>query len=247
MRARTAGAGEDCGAWVSAPGATAWTCGRCCAATCPKRSSSPSPTRRALLRAVLGGLLTLLAAGCDSKWEVRQRIDHDWYRQTLIDVHLSHWLRAAPSANGFFRTAVDRNWNPLERQPGDLVSHARMLYVLAAGFEVTGERTYLEQVRLGAEFMLAHFRDAQYGGWAGGWVGAVAPDGPMVNGHKRLYTLHSGFLDLRPCARAARHPRSALRAGGTGDLAGNRAPVRRWPGRIPGRHHARFRQDIARQ
>ena len=163
---------------------------------------------RPIAGATIVALLLSATMGCDSRSEVRGRIDHAWFRQNLIDAHLSRWLRAAPTDNGFFRTAVDRSWTPKSAQPGDIVSHTRTLFVMAAGFEVTRDPAYLEQVRRGADFLLAHFHDAQYGGW----FAAVAPDGKMINGNKRLYGQAFVIFGLAHAYRVTKDERYAQAA-----------------------------------
>jgi len=121
-------------------------------------------------------VLAMVLGGCGRDWEVATRIDRDWYRRNLEEAHLAHWLAAAPTGTGFFNTALDRHWQPVAEQPGDLVAQARTIYVMAIGHEVTAHPAYLEQVRQGTEFLLRHYRDPIHGGW----YEAVAPDGTLT-------------------------------------------------------------------
>ncbi len=135
----------------------------------------------------IAGLLLaalLLLAGCGEEHQIRSRIDGDWHRQTLERDHFEHWLKALPTTSGFFNTAVTRNWQAIDAQPGDLVSHSRGLFVMAAAHALTGKPAYAEQARRGADFMLDRFLDPLQGGW----FEAVNPDGSMRNGNKRLYS-----------------------------------------------------------
>lgn len=127
-------------------------------------------------------LLCLLVAGCGRDWELATRIDQEWYRRNLEEAHLSHWLVAAPAANGFFNTTLDRRWQTAADQPGDLPGQAQILYVMAVGHETTGKDDYLAQLRLGADFLLRYYRDPVFGGW----YDAVGPDGSVRNGNKSL-------------------------------------------------------------
>ena len=126
----------------------------------------------------------LLANGCGRNHDLATRIDGEWYRRNLEEAHLSHWLQALPTSNGFFNTAVNRKWQPMKSQPGDIVGHTRAIYVMAIGYELTGKPEYLVQVKLGTDFMLKNFHDPEYGCW----YEAVAPDGKLINGNKRLYS-----------------------------------------------------------
>lgn len=132
---------------------------------------------------LLACCVLILLAACSSDHDIRTRIDADWHRQTLEKDHIERWLKVLPTANGFFNTAVTRDWQVIDPQPGDIVSHTRAIYLMAVGYELTSKPAYLEQVRLGSDFLLRHFRDQQFGGW----YEAVSPDGRMKNGNKRLY------------------------------------------------------------
>ena len=98
-------------------------------------------------------LAAVLLTACGNDHDIRTRIDGDWHRQTLEKDHLERWLKVLPTTNGFFNTAVTRDWQVLDPQPGDLVGHTRGIYLMAAGHELTGKPAYLEQVKLGTDFI----------------------------------------------------------------------------------------------
>lgn len=112
-----------------------------------------------------------------------KHIDREWFRRSFVEGNLAHWLAAAPTDSGFFRTDLDRQWRPAERQTATLVSQSRLLFVFAAGYEVTGEAAYLDAVRKGASFLVDHFRDEEFGGWF--W--RVSPEGEVLEDHKNSY------------------------------------------------------------
>ena len=114
---------------------------------------------------------------------IRRHIDGEWFRRSLVEDNLAHWLAAAVTDSGFFRSALDRRWRPAERQVATLVSQSRLLFVMAAGYEVTGREDYIQAVRKGADFLLSHFRDEEHGGWF--W--AVDAEGHPVDMHKDCY------------------------------------------------------------
>lgn len=157
---------------------------------------------------VVATLAACLLAAC-GPWFSSSRIDSAWHRKTAEEAHTALWLKHAPTANGFFRTAFNRQWQPLEKQPGDLVGQARAIYVLAAGFDLTQRPEYLAQVKKGTDFMLEAYADRTHGGW----FEAVAPDGTPVNRNKRLYSQAFALFALAHAHRVsgeARYREAAL-------------------------------------
>ena len=131
--------------------------------------------------------VVLACAGCRKPKEPEpmtcKHIDREWFRRSLIDDNLSNWLAVAPTPSGFFRTDLDRRWRPAGRQVGTLVSQSRMLFVMAAGYEATGNEAYLEAVRKGADFLIDNFRDTD----CGGWLWQVSPEGEVLDHNKNTY------------------------------------------------------------
>ena len=96
---------------------------------------------------------------------IGNHIDGQWFLRSLVEGNLTHWLAAARTPNGFFAVWLDRRWHRQDPQHATLVSQARMMFNMAAGYELTGEKAYLDALREGADFTLKYFRDEQYGGW----------------------------------------------------------------------------------
>jgi mannobiose 2-epimerase len=130
--------------------------------------------RRLVLLACLAPALSGAAA--------EQHIDPQWFRQALLD-EVSRWRTAAFTPTGFFQPSLDRQWRPEGRQVATLVSQSRLIFVMATGYELTGDRAYLEAARKGGEFLLAHFRDRKYGGW----FYSVSPEGTVLDSSKDSY------------------------------------------------------------
>ena len=147
------------------------------------------PRQLFIIWLALAALLLALAAGGCCGWKggnhrmIDQHIDREWFKRDLVEGNLAHWLAVAPTETGFFRTDVDRQWRPAEKQSATLVSQARMLYVMSAGHRVTGEAAYLDALRKGADFLLSSFRDEEHGGW----VWSVSPSGQVLDDSKSAY------------------------------------------------------------
>ena len=139
---------------------------------------TPAPRFAPTLR-LLGIALLLFVAGCSES----TRIDAEWHRRDMVEGMLARWLDVAPTESGFIRTAIDRRWKPLAEQPGYLVEHARLVYAMAIGYEVTKDKRYLDAANGGADFMLTRFRDPVHGGF----FQRVAPDGKVIAASKNTY------------------------------------------------------------
>ena len=142
---------------------------------------------------LLGVTLTCFLIGCSD----RSRIDAEWHRRDLIDGLLTRWLEVAPTDTGFMRTAVDRQWKPSVQQPGYLTEHARLVYSMIIGYEITKDKRYLAAANLGADFLLTRFRDPLHGGF----FLRVAPDGKVVSAAKNTYGHAFTLLALSHMAR----------------------------------------------
>jgi len=139
---------------------------------------------------------------------IEEHLDRQWVRRSLVRDDLAHWVSAAPTESGFFRTALDRRWRPAEEQRATLVSQGRLLYVFAVGCEVTGERAYLDALRRGAAFLVGHFRDDEHGGW----FFSCGPDGRVVEDHKDSYGHAFAMFGLSHAARVLGDPELAAAA-----------------------------------
>lgn len=114
---------------------------------------------------------------------IEKHIDAEWFRRSFVEDNAAHWLAAAPTENGFFRTSLDRQWRPAKKQMATLVSQSRLLFVFAAGYDATGDPAYLEAARKGAAFLVDNFRDEEFGGWF--W--SVSPEGKLLDENKNSY------------------------------------------------------------
>jgi mannose/cellobiose epimerase-like protein (N-acyl-D-glucosamine 2-epimerase family) len=117
----------------------------------------------------------------------------------LIGDTLSPWLAAAPTPSGFFRAGFDRRWRPDAEQQATIVSQARLLYVMAVGYEATHAPAYLDAMVQGARFVLGHFTDRTFGGFF--W--SVGPDGTVLDTDKSAYGQAFAIFGLAHAARVS--------------------------------------------
>ncbi len=166
---------------------------------------SPTRIRWAILALLLGfaTLIALTFSGRERFASAPLKIDAQWHRKALVDGHLAHWLAVAPSENGFLHSNVTRNWQPREQPSTNLVTQSRLIYVLLSGYEVTGDRRYLDAARNGTEFLLQFFADPLYGGF----FDTVDSQGSVVADHKSSYGNAFAIFALAHAYRVIKDPR----------------------------------------
>jgi len=135
------------------------------------------------IRFIILACFGLLLAACDLNLLPAAKIDAEWHRQHLLEGLLSPWLAASPTGNGYMKPAFTREWQPIPKPSTSLILQARNIYSFANGYEVSGDKRYLDAAILGGDFMLKNFHDPVYGGW----FMEVAPDGHVVQSTKDTY------------------------------------------------------------
>jgi mannobiose 2-epimerase len=126
--------------------------------------------------------------------------DSAWFRRHLLDDILPRW-RAAITEEGLFLPHFDRAWRPVGRGYGTLVSQTRLLFNFSQGYQLTGDRGYLNAVESGSEYLINHFWDHTHGGWY--WQCGL--DGTIHDRHKDAYGHAFAILGLSHaygCTRA---------------------------------------------
>jgi mannobiose 2-epimerase len=100
-----------------------------------------------------------------------------WRRQALRDL-IPYWAEHAPDPeNGGFFMNLSRDWKPLP--PWDKVPAliSRHVFGFSAAYLLSGDPKYLDIARRGAEYLIGHAWDPEYGGW----FDKLTPDGkPFV-------------------------------------------------------------------
>jgi mannose/cellobiose epimerase-like protein (N-acyl-D-glucosamine 2-epimerase family) len=131
------------------------------------------------------------------------KIDAQWHRQALVEGNLAHWLAVAPSANGFLHANVTRNWRVQDQQSTSVMVQSRLIHVLLSGYEVTGDRSYLDAARAGTEFLMQYFRDPLYDGF----FDTVDAEGRVVHDQKSSYGNAFAIFALAHAYRVVGDPR----------------------------------------
>ncbi len=95
----------------------------------------------------------------------RLEIDRRHIRNRLIQGSFAKWVKAAPTSNGYFKSAMNRRWKAGRRQKSHLISQTRLLYVMAQAYEITRQSKYRKQVKKGADFLLRYYAASREGTW----------------------------------------------------------------------------------
>lgn len=146
----------------------------------------------------LSGVLLFLY-GCDLPQGDSQFIAAKWHQQDL-DAHLARWLVVAPTPSGLLLGNFDRQWQMVSTQGGDLTTHSRLVFTMTKGYELTGDKRYLDAAVRGTEFLLERFHDARYGGF----FSRVDADGKVIDAGKDTYGHAFALLALSHVARVAK-------------------------------------------
>ena len=127
--------------------------------------------------------------------EIQEHLDREWVKTALVHDLLDYWLKNSIEPNGFIQENLDRQWKPWGTQrEASINGQGRQLFTMAIGYELTKEKSYLDGLTRGMDFLMK-MRDPEYGGY----YDRVAPDLTVINGNKTgfssfaLYSLaHAG-------------------------------------------------------
>jgi len=141
----------------------------------------------------------VLLQGCERSSDF---VDADWHRKDL-NAHLSRWVAISPTPSGMMQGTFERNWKPAAGQGSDLTIHSRLVYTMIAGYEATGDQRYEQAARNGADFLLQHFHDAEFGGF----YRRVDAAGKVLDSSKQTYGQAFAVLALSHMARVTKEER----------------------------------------
>jgi mannose/cellobiose epimerase-like protein (N-acyl-D-glucosamine 2-epimerase family) len=159
------------------------------------------------VRWLLPCAFVFLSQGCERSGEF---VDADWHRKDL-NANLARWVAISPTPSGLMQGNFDRSWKPAAGHGSDLTVHSRIVYSMIAGFEATGDKRYEQAARRGAEFLLQHYHDGEFGGF----YKRVDADGKVLDSGKDVYGQAFAVLALSHMARVTkdeRYQKAALTA-----------------------------------
>lgn len=124
-----------------------------------------------------------------SQTEIQKHLDRAWVKTALVDGLLDHWLKHSIEPNGFIQENLDRQWKPWGTQrEASINGQGRQLYTIAIGYELTKDKSYLDGLTRGMDFLMK-MRDPEYGGY----YDRVAPDLRVINDNKTGFSSFALF------------------------------------------------------
>ena len=139
--------------------------------------------RKALTSVAYSSLLAI--AGCDSGTgrgadarSGRSPASAEWLKANLISGNVEPRLKNGLLPSGFYQPNLGPDWTPASAQTATLISQTRAIYVMAMGYEITGDPKCLDAMKRAADFLLASFGNPRL---PGRWARAVSTDGKALS------------------------------------------------------------------
>ena len=113
-------------------------------------------------------LFSVFCSSCSEKEDSRKNkiLDGEyWRKQGLTDI-IPFWQKnARDTVNGAFYMNLSREGTPLPPWDKHPAMISRQIFGFTSAYLLSGDETYLLTAREGAEYLLKHAWDEQYGGW----------------------------------------------------------------------------------
>src|SRR4051794_18669222 len=137
-----------------------------------------------------------------SEADIQQHIDRAWVKKAFLNDMMDHWVSASVMPSGFIQENLDREWKPWGTQrEASLNGQGRVLYTLAAAYEVSGDKRYLEAMIKAADFLLK-MHDDEFGGY----YNRVTPELKVIDDTKGGFQSFAIF-SLAHVGRVTKNPK----------------------------------------
>lgn len=116
-------------------------------------------------------------------------LDGEYWRAQVLNDLIPRWYEhVRDEKDGAFFMILSRQWQP--QPPWDKVPAmvSRQVFGFSAAYLLSGEEKYLEAAREGAQYLLEHAWDRQYGGWYNSLTQSGAPLDTNKTVALQLYT-----------------------------------------------------------
>jgi mannose/cellobiose epimerase-like protein (N-acyl-D-glucosamine 2-epimerase family) len=119
----------------------------------------------------------------------KEVLDGGFWRNQGLSRIIPYWYdHARDTSHGAFYMNLTRSWNPIPPWDKYPAMISRQVYGFSAAYLLSGDKKYLEVARQGAEYLLKHAWDKQYGGWYGVLTQTGEPKDPGKSVDLQLYT-----------------------------------------------------------
>jgi len=116
-------------------------------------------------------------------------MDGTFWRDQVLDDLMPYWFEhVRDEDHGAFYTNLSREWKPMP--PWDKIPAmiSRQVFSFSAAYLLSGKDKYLEVAREGADYLLEHAWDEEYGGWFNSLTQTGAPKCTSKSVELQLYT-----------------------------------------------------------
>jgi cellobiose epimerase len=152
-------------------------------------------------------IFNLLLSSCgdngndaDSHIQPENIANMEWLQRNILEWNAQPRLQHGLLSTGFYQSRLNQDWTPkpTKNQQASLISQNRFIYVMAAAYEVTGDKNYREATRSATDYLLEYFAHPTLPGY---WANKIHSDGTAGSrsfhayGHAHtIFALSHAFL-----------------------------------------------------
>jgi mannose/cellobiose epimerase-like protein (N-acyl-D-glucosamine 2-epimerase family) len=122
------------------------------------------------MKSLVAVMLAFLVAGTAVATQEKSFMDGEFWRDQVLTDLMPYWFEhARDEEHGAFYMNLSREWQPTpswddawDKVPAMI---SRQVFSFSAAYLLSGEDKYLEVARKGANYLLEHAWDKEYGGW----------------------------------------------------------------------------------
>lgn len=134
-------------------------------------------------------VLALFLAADVTVCRQKETLNGEFWRDQALTSIIPYWYEhARDTSHGAFYMSLTRSWEPTPPWDKYPAMISRQVYGFSAAYLLSGDRKYLEVARSGAEYLLDHGWDKQYGGWFGVLTQTGEPKDSTKSVDLQLYT-----------------------------------------------------------
>lgn len=142
-----------------------------------------------VIKAVQGDTKQEGSAAGDNAVDEKMFLNAEFWRQHALNDLIPYWHKhVRDTEHGGFYTNLSRNWKPLSPWDKYPAMVSRQVFGFSAAYLLSGEDKYIDAAREGADYLLKHAWDKQYGGWFDSLTREGEPKDTVKSIPLQLYT-----------------------------------------------------------